>query len=145
MLYVREANGNDLQHIIDIDIKCFDEPWSPEFWRQKNDVTVDVATFYGTPVAMAVYTSSDDITTLHKLAVKPTHRRQGVSRKLFERLSLTTDAVYLTIPETMCSGEKSLIPWLNKLGFKGSGIDRSRFISLGEIEDGFVFHALRSK
>lgn len=43
-------------YLLDIDVKCADQPWSRERWAQEvHNHTGSVVTYYGTPVGFALF------------------------------------------------------------------------------------------
>ena len=150
MFHVRQGTGNDAQHVIDIDIKCYDEPWSPEYWRVAGlDFIINVVTYYGTPVGMSVFTSAEEadgpkFVSLLKVAGKPMFRKKGLSRMLLEPMDkyaeqIKAESIWATIPESLCSGEHSIAGWALKVGFKATAIQKNYYAVLGDLEDGYIF------
>ena len=147
---VRDANGEDAHHVIDIDIKCFDDPWPPDYWRvATEDFKINVATFYGTPIGMAVFMlaeSEDGKQFIHlaKVAVKPAYRKRGVGSLLMrsiDEFGLHAGAgwAWLTVPESICHGARSIAGWMAKVGFKAQAVHKDCFQSFGQSEDGYLF------
>jgi len=150
MYGVRPATSEDVHYILDIDIKCFDDPWPAEHWRLVGDqLNVAVATYYGTPIAMVVFTLAQTETglpfvTMTKLAVKEPYRNRGIGRTLLrnvEGFGRNADAtgIWTTVPESKCKGERNIADWLAKFGFKAVGVNRGCFDAYGYSEDGYLF------
>jgi ribosomal protein S18 acetylase RimI-like enzyme len=146
---VRKAYGEDAHYIIDIDIKCFDDPWPPEYWVSFEDLQVYVATYYGTPIAMVAFMVGETekgikFVSLSKLAVKPAFRGRGVSKMLLAQAEkfakqINAHSIWLTVPESLCVGERSIAGWLKLAGFRATSVQPECFESYGEPEDGYSF------
>lgn len=155
---IREAREEDAHYVMDIDLKCFTYPWSAEFWADQEDFYKTlVATWYGTPVAMAVYSvgsvicptfcydADDGDFTILKVGVKKNYRNKGIGRHLVNHIKRVADGVKATSVLAI-SPESSCLPpgnnagsWMRKLGFKGKGIIPGCFIDCGDAEDGYLF------
>ncbi len=118
----------------DIDLKCFDDVWSSEYWLYW--LLDDTKTVFlvrdghdGLPVGMAVCVFNKDGIVIEKLGVKGPYRRQGVSRMLLDavrsmQVKYESDVpIYLAIPETWMydgySGHPNgLTDWVSRVGLK---------------------------
>lgn len=146
---VREANLNDANSLVDIDIKCFEHAWSPEDWGRvlrTNDLSVHIATYFGTPLAFAVFDLQTNEVVIHKLGVKPKHRLRGLSMELMAVVQdfarrRSVDNISVTIPESLVyPGDHSVGGWLSKLGFRAmKPFLPGHFTSYGEPEAGVKF------
>lgn len=150
MITVRQAKGEDVHYILDLDIKCFDDPWPAEHWRlASGEVNVAVATWYGTPVGMVVFTlletqDSMRFVSMTKLAVKESFRNRGFGTMLLQTVEdftheVKASGICITIPESKCTGERTPADWLAKVGFKAVGVNRKCFEAYGVSEDGYLF------
>jgi ribosomal protein S18 acetylase RimI-like enzyme len=148
--HVRGANPNDTNYLLDIDIKSFENPWSPEEWQSlgiQRDMCISVATHFGTPVGFAVFKLDQRDVVIQKLAVKPVARRQGVSRRLLDAANQyardnSAEWLRLTIPESAIYPDhpNSLIDWLKAAGFKAiTPFVKNHFTTFGNHEDGVQF------
>ena len=159
MFVIGIAEWADRGLLHDIDVKCFDDVWSPEYWLFW--LTDDTKVVFmvrdgleGPPVGMAVCVLNEDGLVIEKLCVKKEYRRQGVSSMLLESardmtLQYESDEsevpVYLAIPETWMyegfSGHPNgLTDWVSKVGLKATrGILPEYFCINGEIIDGILF------
>lgn len=149
LLQVRNARHSDAMELLDIDIKCFEDAWSPEEWdrtRLAGHSAIVVLTWFGSPIGFVVLDNDGKSAKLRKLAVKPNHRLHGASRRLFqgaiEYMTLhNLREIVATVPEsTIYPGPNNLSCWLSKLGFRA----RMPFIknyhtAYGQTEDGVEF------
>jgi len=137
---VRPATAEDFTYVTDIDVKCFDYPWDEEKW-QTPSYSIGVATLRKTPIGMVVFEIVGGMVVLHKLGVRPTFRKRGVSRQLLDEVvtaSMYAGATYIEtiIPESL---GLEMAGWLAKLGFRGMGIKPNQFLNFGQPEDGYIF------
>lgn len=149
MMNFRETGPNDAHHLLDIDIKGFDCPWTPEEWREvSKDCVGMVATWNDTPIAFVISKRTEDgDIEIVKLAVKPWFRRQGISRRLvwncvLHAREIMATNVLIVIPERRIDpGQPTdLTAWLTKLQFKAVlPIIKNHFHCYGEDEDGVIF------
>jgi GNAT superfamily N-acetyltransferase len=122
MFSMRPGLPEDGHHLLDIDLKCYDTPWTPEMWRRAaTRCVITIGCWNKTPMAMAIYTRHPDgDVELVKLAVKPAFRRLGLSRVLFRDV-LTYAAMSEAPAIKMLLHEDQLedvCEWAAKLGFK---------------------------
>ena len=149
MLTVRPAKAADIQYVLDLDMKCFDDPWPSDRWRTP-ELSVAVACSYGTPVGVVVFeiinTRKQQCVRMDKIAVKPGFRRRGIGAMLVDEVRKT--AMYsgllyveMTVPESLCvpNTPRDITGFLSKAGFRGFGIKQNAFADLGQSEDGFIF------
>lgn len=145
--HVRDAVEGDLAHIVDIDIKTFENPWSSEEWCARHHQVL-VATYFGTPVGvMALCRTSDGDLDVRKLAVKQSYRGRGIGRLLLAAAARCAQqarcvCLFMVLPErSICPGSpKDLSRWLTRLGFRAvTPILAGHFSVCGETEDGVKF------
>lgn len=156
---IREARQEDTHYVMDVDIKCFEYPWPAEFWGDASEFyKIVVGTYYGTPVAMAVYAvgsvicptfcyeAPDNVFTILKLAVKKDYRRRGLGRLLANHVkgmayAAKSDCVLSIVPESIClpGSERDASVWLRKMGFEAKHVIPDCFQNCGESEDGYLF------
>lgn len=146
---VREARTEDSNDLMDIDIKCFDNPWTGDDWSGFNrnaGTLVYVAAVFGTPIGFIVFQTDQKLKQVEilKIAVKDSGRQQGASRQLLmiaEDFAIGRKAPTLTIvvPESsLYTGP--LGKWLTATGFQGTKpFIKNRFVAYGESEDGVKF------
>lgn len=152
---IREVAQRDINHLLDIDIKCFDYCWTAEDWRMvasSQHVKILIASWYGTPLGFVVTEpckGENDETpylSMPKLAVKPSFRGRGIGTKLLSKVwsrafELNLPRITTVVSETMC--DPTQIPnsatWLTKMQFKSTGIVRQFVRMYGQHEDGYKF------
>lgn len=149
MFAFRESVPLDDHYLMDIDLKCFDRPWTPIEWRRVSKLcSILVATWNDKPIGMIVYgqTESGDFDVV-KLGVKPVYRRQGIgSRLMLDAIlaarNLMVPSIFVTVPEShVCPGDPyDVSAWLRKRSFRARLPNIKDHIELyGEWEDGVVF------
>jgi N-acetylglutamate synthase-like GNAT family acetyltransferase len=146
---LRRAEATDVHHLIDIDLKCFDEVWTPEDWRSlANTCSVVVATLHNNPIAMCVHRRHEDgYTEILKLGVKNHCRRKGVGRALIaiamqSAIQAHSSHVFMLVPEHLLRpGEpQDVSQWLLKMGFRAEvPLVRNAFVYCGVEEAGVKF------
>lgn len=146
---VRPAVAEDVTHVMDIDVKSFDLPWSSEEWHRPQ-LSIGVATLQKTPIGVAVFQivrfKEDCYVEFHKLAVRPNFRGRKVSLQLFEdvmhcaRYSGATH-IETIVPENLClpGNPQDISGWLTRVGFRATGVKRGHFQLYGQPEDGYEF------
>jgi len=156
MFVIGTAEWCDKGLLYDIDLKCFDDVWAPEYWLYwLNDDTKVVFLVKdgldGPPVGMAVCVLNQDGLIIEKLCVKEQYRRQGVSQMLLEAVksmliqSKSDVRIYLAIPESWVyagySGNPNgLTDWISKVGLKAGGVILPGYFCInGESLDGIRF------
>jgi ribosomal protein S18 acetylase RimI-like enzyme len=147
-IMIRSAIRDDLQHLFDIDLKCFDIPWTIDEWKYcgGGESLVHVATVDLTPVGMVIYHPAECLSIV-KLAVKPQFRLRGISRLLLEHCVRCANdngsqRISITVPETIiyCTDTDNISPWLDKLHFYATTpLLKDHYDIYGRLEDGIVF------
>lgn len=148
-LSLRPTALGDTRYFRDIDIKCFETPWTPNEWRWASDNCLGcVCTFRQTPIGMVVnYRNEDGDLMVAKLGVKPEYRRVGIGTDLLRSAyhhALYVGAPYLVtiIPEwQICPGQpEDLSGWLKRRGLTAHReIVRNFQFAYGEPIDGIQF------
>lgn len=126
-LYVmRGAVPQDANAVLDIDIKCFEDAWSPEEWSSIGHSTehaMSVVTFYGKVVAVGVFEQAEGGIKVRKIAVLKPHRRKGVSLLLLGAgvnyaVANKCKSLFIIVPESkVYPGPDSAGEWLKTTGF----------------------------
>lgn len=151
--HIRGAQANDANAILDIDIKCFEDAWTPEEWTkigQKSHHAISVATLFGAPIGFGVWRHDSGLKGIEiiKIAVKDPHRRKGISLQLISAAldyarTREADHLFIVVPEgTVYPGPRNVSDWLNAVKFEVSRktpILKKHFTAYGESEDGVMF------
>lgn len=149
MVTVRGMAHADAHELLDCDLKCFDDPWSHEEWREAAaDSLAWIAELDGKIVGMIVVrrTLYGDV-EIRKLCVKPAYRKQTIGRALLWQAILFAREVaaprlFVVVRErAICPGQPGdLSGWLSRLGFRaGTPLLKAHFTFCGEPEDGIAF------
>ncbi len=149
------ATWSDKGLLYDIDVKCFDNVWSLEYWLlwfgESNVVFLVKEGVNGPTVGMAVCVCNKDGIIIEKLCVKKQYRRQGVSKLLLQAVHdmtaqyKTVTPIYLVIPEQWMYGgyddhRYGLGDWVRSLNMVATqGILPTYFDINGELMDGIRF------
>lgn len=144
---VRVAQPSDLNELVDIDIKCYEDAWPLDRWRNLAGASAPVITWFGTPVGVGVFRhASPTLVEIEKLAVKPGHRRMGFSRVMlrscagYARQMGATHALVYVPERQIYPGPGSLGDYLRVMGFKAHlPFVEGHFTYCGEPENGVRF------
>lgn len=146
---IREAWANDQVRLLDIDIKCFDNAWSPDAWALAGaNYVIKVATFYGTVIAFQTFFHDKDHNTVFmpKVGVLPAYRRKGIGRSFVKDAiefagQVKASRLETLIPESMLRPTEPSFcgHWTKSVGFKATGIEKDVFVAMGQLEDGIKF------
>jgi GNAT superfamily N-acetyltransferase len=149
ILTTRDAYGEDLAYLRDIDLKCFQPCWSREEWEFACELyTVRLACYYDTPVAFAAHGICDDNKLQYlvpKLAVKRDFRGHGIGHRLLREAELYAKdlgctSLWTSLPERLWSpGDEDVSGWLKKMGFRATKLNHDEYTYLGATEDGLEF------
>lgn len=149
---VRVARANDINHVVDIDLKSYDYPWPVEKWRKfivdPTCITI-LASFKAEPVGVCVWQKKPavDEAEILKLATKPAHRNKGVATFLLNAVQMTAidyglKLVTIIVPEINCfpGHPDDVSQWLLEQGYKAiTPILKNHFYMYGKKCDGFKF------
>ena len=144
---VRGVVESDAHSLLDIDIKCFDCPWTPTKW---SDIcrthAIAVATCYDVPIGFGVCLRIGTEVELKKVAVKRTFRRHGLGRRLLSaciEFAVLHDCtrLFTIVPEShVYPGPECIGSWLVKTGFRAQKpFIKNHFRLYGEPEAGVTF------
>lgn len=149
---IRQPQFSDANYLLDIDIKCFDDPWPLDKWKQvltTSEIHKLVGTSYGCPTGFVVWEQNNDFLQINRLAVKPTYRNQGTGLQLLKAVclgarQLLLNRVVIAVPESLCcpGNSRDISRWLLKRGFKingKSGVLKDFTVCFGQVEDAFLF------
>lgn len=149
LFHLRGAGLADANELVDIDMKCFQDAWTPEDWGDllhSGTHGLSVVTYFGVCVGAVVFTRVDNAIQILKLAVKVTHRKAQVSRMLLR--SVVTFAhgkgvsrLFFIVPESMIyPGPTYMAQWALRVGFKVEmPFLRNHFSAYGDAENGVRF------
>ncbi len=151
LIVVRGARREDANDLLDIDIKCFENAWTPEEWSKlgfKDEHAISLVTYYGEPVGFIVMKTEGSNVRICKIAVKAYYRKKELSLHLLAVAvrygqDRHADLLEIIVPEGMIyPGPGSIIGWLRSVGFKGTQpFIKNHFNVYGEHEDGVRFIA----
>ena len=149
---VRLAQLKDIHSLVDIDLKSYVYPWSIDKWREfAADPTcvILLASLKVEPVGMCVWqkklaTKKGEIL---RLAVKPSHRCQGIGTLLLRNVETEAkennlQEIVIIVPEINCfpSHPDDVSEWLLKQGYRAvTPILKNHFRMYGSHCDGFKF------
>ena len=152
LFHLRGAGLADANELFDIDMKCFQDAWTPEDWGDllhSGVHGISVVTYFGVCVGAVVFSRVDNSVHILKLAVKVTHRKAQVSRMLLRAVvtfahSKGVSRLFFIVPESMIyPGPTYMAQWALKVGFICElPFVRNQFPGYGDAEDGvrFVSH-----
>ncbi len=146
---IRKPEAHDLNYILDIDLKCFEDNWSLSNWRETlydPRYGILIGTYQGTPVGFIVWlTASKSIIT--RLGVKPNFRNKGVGTQLLSAVEVilgqqNIKELLFPITESLCQpgSPKDISKWLINRGYLAGSLLRGTGRYYGEIEDEIIFH-----
>jgi GNAT superfamily N-acetyltransferase len=148
-VHVRDYEMLDKSYLLDFDIKASAElTWTSDEWQEAiNNDKILVADSFGKVLGCVVASRSTTCLNIRKVVVNPQLVRQGIGRKLIERMasygySQAFKYISLTIPEARIRpGDPSdLSAWLVACGFRGTApILKNHFTFYGEPENGVRF------
>jgi GNAT superfamily N-acetyltransferase len=135
---IRKAAARDATYIFDLDLKCFDDPWSTERWEEINknsNAAVWVGCNHQVPISLLVVENQWFIPPesehraaamhIHKLCVKDVFRKRGVGVRLLahahqEAVKVRAKWITMIIPEWLVNPniEGNCLGWLSKYKFK---------------------------
>lgn len=142
---IRKPNQHDLNYLLDIDLKCFEDNWTLDEWRHQLMIcnnSIFVATQGNTPVGYVLW-CDEEIT---RIAVKPTYRHMGLGSKLLDAVEdeLRRQGhtnVTINVPESLCCPRKPIDVsiWLIKRVFRARSMKIDGVTFCGVKEDLICF------
>jgi len=146
---IRAPQITDINYLLDIDLKCFDDPWDTEKWREiYSDAQYKklVGTNCGNPVGFVVWCPHSDGIQIVRIAVKPLHRKQGIGSQLLKAVRINAlqqkyRKICMVVTESLCCPNQgdNIGHWLNNRGFFANEICKDGSIYCGKVEDAFFF------
>lgn len=150
IINIRKPKLGDLNYLLDIDLKCFEDSLSLEEWKiflNDTSCNVLVGTLKGAPVGLIVWKDS----TILKLAVKPVYRHKGIGTKLLNSVENILiqhgyGQISIDVSESLCCPGKPIdvSSWLLSRKFKADKIYKETAIFCGQKEDTIHFVKLLS-
>jgi GNAT superfamily N-acetyltransferase len=151
-LSLRPALGNDINFLVDIDLKSYDYPWSIDKWQSlafDPTCVIVLAIINVEPVGFVAWRKKTAIkeAEILRLAVKPAYRKCGVGSLLLSSVEITAcesglQEIVIIVPEVYCfPGHKNDVSqWLLARGFRAvAPIFKNYFDLYGSKVDGFKF------
>lgn len=147
---IRQPNFSDITHLVDIDLKCFEDNMELKEWRmtfEDDDIFKLVGTVERTPVGFVLWRVVGNVLTVTRVGVKPAYRHRSIGKQLIDavRIWASVHKIYtlnLEVPESLCDPRYPSLDiggWLQKLGFRADRIEKGKAIFCGQAEDAFVF------
>lgn len=138
----------DLAYLVDIDLKCYEDPWDMEKWRtiimdfNLNKLVVIRKQHAG----VAVWKFDSGAIKVLRLGVKPAYRNYGIGSELLQAIEKSApnqkaNSVVFKIPESLCRpGEPDDVSvWLAHRGYKATRVCRAAAVFCGQVEDAYIF------
>jgi len=151
MSNIRRPQVGDLNYLVDIDLKCFEDNISLDEWRLFFDDTsykMLVWIIQGIPVGFIIWQEN----TIVRMAVKPVYRHRGIGAQLLSfvenRLVQQRHQTVMTnIPESLCCPGKpvDVSGWLSKRGYQAESLQKDAAMFCGCTEDLVHFNKNLSK
>jgi len=126
-IIIRKPTWCDLSYLQDIDLKCFEDMWSLEFWRNilENNLFHVLVGNHNNHVAGFIVWWKNIIV---RLGVKSSYRKLGCASKLLSEYMKALEGQYLTakinVPENLCDirYDKTTVSWLSLHGFRATSM-----------------------
>ncbi len=146
---IRKPESYDLNYILDIDLKCFEDNWSYNEWRETlydPRFGVLIGTYKGLPVGFIVWFSGTRDGLITRLGVKPTYRKRSVGSQLLAAVEViliqqNIKEVRFPITESLCHPGMTydVSRWLTTRDYKATTLMHGTGLYCGEKEDEIVF------
>jgi len=150
---IRPAVWNsDLKHLMDIDLKCFDDPWDELDWEQlfedkkKGFCKILIGSCLGIPTGFIVWTeTAKSHGRIKRLGVRPMFRGKGVGSKLVEAVETSVlhnggTEIFVDVTESICYQDGAqLTAWLRHREYLAAAIMSEGGVYNNQIEDLVVF------
>lgn len=148
---IRKPLRGDINYILDIDLKCFEDTLTLEEWRDRLDddnYNVLVGTLQGKAVGFIMWQDS----TIIRFAVKPTYRHMGIGTQLLGAVENTLIqrgkmCIAMNVPESLCRPGKviDVSCWLKEHRFLAEKLLIGQAIFCGIQEDLICFNKILSE
>jgi GNAT superfamily N-acetyltransferase len=149
ILATRPPTISDVNHLLDIDIKCFDDTLPIDQWREvclDPDVSKLVGTWYNTPVGFVLWSYRAQCVSVLRIGVKPEYRNKGVGTTLLQTAVIAARqckamSVDILVPESLCcpGSPGDVSQWLIAQNFRAKEILKDVAVYCGNPEDAYLF------
>ena len=145
---LRRPRLADLSYLVDIDLKCYEDPWDVEKWRTVlMDFALDkLVSIRKQHAGLAVWKFADGVSKILRLGVKPAYQHYGIGSELLRTIEQTTlergiRTVKFKIPESLCcpSDPADVSAWLGRRGYKATRVCPLEAIFCNLVEDAYIF------
>ena len=157
---IREASAQDANYIYDLDLKCFDNPWSKENWAAisaNSQAHAWVGCYRQVPISLVVTERQSFVPPdtrnrvqslhIHKLCVKEIFRRKGVGARLLQFVhhraveKVAVGWVTMTVPEWLINTDEptNCLGWLQKYKLKALATLPTKIALYGKDYDQYLF------
>jgi N-acetylglutamate synthase-like GNAT family acetyltransferase len=149
---IRTAQTKDVHHLVDIDLKSYDYPWTVDEWRKLSEdptCIIVIASFKVEPISVCVWRKKPAVkeAEILRLATKPKYRKRGAATFLLNAAEHSAKAhelekVTIIVPEINCfpGHFDDVSQWLLKRGYQAiAPILKNHFYMYGKRCDGFKF------
>jgi N-acetylglutamate synthase-like GNAT family acetyltransferase len=146
---IRKPEPQDLNYILDIDLKSFEDNWSYNTWRETlydPRYGVLIGTYKGLPVGFVVWFGGTKEGLITRLGVKPVYQQKGVGTQLLDAVEVILSQqgikeVHFPVTESLCTPGQpyDVSRWLTKRKYRASGLIRGSGIYCGVKEDEIIF------
>jgi N-acetylglutamate synthase-like GNAT family acetyltransferase len=146
---IRKPEALDINYIVDIDLKCFEDEWNYKTWKNvisDPNFCVLLGTVDGTPVSFIVWAAYKDEAYIKRVGVKMRQRGKGIGTQLLNAVEVIlkqqgVKRVYFHATESLCrpDSEFNLSLWLKNHGYATSKLMRGTGYYCGLIEDEILF------
>ncbi len=149
-LNVRPGGDRDVNLVKDLDLKCYHYPWTPQDWAANvgNDAAKwCLATVRDRPVGFAIWGREKDRDLLHRIAVRPDSRNQGIGTEILRYVlrcvrNRGASKLSTVVPEINCfpGHPDDVSAWLLARGFRAEPpLVPKHAYRYGQWVDGFCF------
>ena len=120
----------------EIDLRCYDWPWTEEGWGQLNGYVLRVFLMADDPIGFFSFTVRDGVIAVSKLCVHPSYRHLGVGTELHDDLVRIGDRYKKKRLEMMLHEDNKNRDYLIRRGWKAVSIAFDLFPGG---KDGYLF------
>jgi GNAT superfamily N-acetyltransferase len=142
---IRRPLRGELNHLLDIDLKCFEDNIPLEEWRiylDDSTYSIMVGTVQGIPAGFIMWQGNMVV----RLGVKPVYRKFGIGSKLLYMventlIQLGKKTIIIKIPESLCcpGNPIDVSGWLRRRGFRAEKLEPNATVFCSIPEDLICF------